>query len=55
MTDIDLVKEAVKAKKRAYVQFSNFKVGAALLTKNDKVYTGCNVECSSFLRSFYLC
>ena len=48
MTDVDLVKEAMKIKKKAYTPYSNFKVGAALLGDNDKVYTGCNVECSSY-------
>ena len=43
MTDVDLVKEAMKIKKKAYTPYSNFKVGAALLGDNDKVYTGCNV------------
>ena len=48
MTDIELIKEAIKAKNKAHAPYSKFKVGAALLTKNDKVYTGCNVECSSY-------
>lgn len=48
MTDIDLINLAVQAKQNAYVPYSHFKVGAALLTKSGKVYTGCNVECSSY-------
>lgn len=37
-----------KRSKNAYVPYSKFKVGAALLTKSGKVYTGCNVEVASF-------
>lgn len=48
MTDIELIEIAIKAKQNAYVPYSNFKVGAALLSKSGKVYTGCNVECSSY-------
>lgn len=44
----ELVELAVKAKENAYVPYSNFRVGAALLTKSGKVYTGCNVENASF-------
>ncbi|RKD34726.1 cytidine deaminase [Thermohalobacter berrensis] len=43
-----LIKQAIKAKKNAYVPYSNFKVGAALLTKSGNVYTGCNIESASF-------
>ena len=48
MTDIELIDLAIKAKQNAHVPYSNFKVGAALLAKSGKVYTGCNVECSSY-------
>lgn len=48
MSDIELLELAAKAKEKAYVPYSHFKVGAALLTKNGKVYTGCNIECSSY-------
>ena len=48
MTDLELVEIAIKSKQNAYVPYSNFKVGAALLGKSGKVYTGCNVECSSY-------
>lgn len=40
----ELVKLAVKAREKSYSPYSSFKVGAALLTKNGKVYKGCNVE-----------
>ena len=42
-----LVDLAAKAKENAYVPYSNFRVGAALLTKNGKIYTGCNIENAS--------
>lgn len=48
MEDLELVKLAIEAKKNAYVPFSNFKVGAALLTKTGEVFKGANVECSSY-------
>ncbi len=44
MTDKELMELAVEARKKSYSPYSNFKVGAALLAKSGKVYTGCNVE-----------
>lgn len=44
----ELMKLAKKAKEMAYTPYSKFNVGAALLTKNGKVFTGCNVEVASF-------
>ena len=44
MNDKDLVKEAILARQRSYSPYSNYMVGAALLTKNGKVYHGCNIE-----------
>ena len=41
-----LLKEANEARKNAYVPFSGFTVGAALLTKEGKIYRGCNIESS---------
>ena len=43
-----LYKKALKTRENAYVPFSKFKVGAAVLTKAGDIYTGCNVENSSF-------
>lgn len=43
-----LVKKAVDAKKNALPTYSNFFVGAALLTEDEKIYTGVNVESSSY-------
>jgi len=48
LTDKELVKKAIEAKKNAYVPYSKFPVGAALLTKDGRVYTGCNIECASY-------
>ena len=44
----DLYKTALAAAENAYAPFSDFKVGAALLTGSGKVYTGVNVENSSY-------
>lgn len=40
----ELIKAAMEAKEHAYVPYSHFRVGAALLTKSSKVYQGCNIE-----------
>ena len=45
---IKLAKAAQKAKLNAYSPFSKFRVGAALLTEDGTIYTGCNIENSSF-------
>lgn len=39
-----LIKEAVEVRKKAYVPYSKFAVGAAILTEDSKVYAGCNIE-----------
>ena len=44
MTDQELLDFADKAKEKAYAPYSRFQVGAAILTKEGKVFTGCNVE-----------
>ncbi|AMX82859.1 cytidine deaminase [Geobacillus subterraneus] len=43
-----LIAEAKKARELAYVPYSKFKVGAALLTKNGSVYRGCNIENAAY-------
>ena len=43
-----LMRSAVEVKRHAYAPYSHFAVGAALLTKSGKIFTGCNVENLSF-------
>lgn len=43
----NLIREATLAMKYAYTPYSGFKVGAALLTAKQKIYTGCNIENAS--------
>ena len=48
MTPNELIKKAYEAQKFSYSPYSGFQVGAALLTKSGKVYTGCNIENAAF-------
>ncbi len=43
-----LIKQAFEAREKAYTPYSNFRVGAALLGEDGKVYTGCNIESATF-------
>lgn len=43
-----LVSKALEGRKNAYAPYSKFKVGAAVLTEDGKVYTGCNIENASY-------
>lgn len=44
----NLITEAINSREKAYTPYSNFKVGAALLTFDGKIYGGCNIECASY-------
>jgi cytidine deaminase len=44
----ELVETAKKAVKNAYCEYSNFPVGAAVLTEADSIFAGCNVENCSY-------
>ncbi|MBW9153009.1 cytidine deaminase [Clostridium estertheticum] len=43
-----LVSQALQARKNAYAPYSDFKVGAAVLTDDGKIFTGCNIENASY-------
>jgi cytidine deaminase len=44
----ELVKAALEVREKAYAPYSEFRVGAAVRTKDGKIYTGCNVESASY-------
>lgn len=44
----EMIQLAINAQKSAYVPYSGFQVGAALICKDGSVYTGCNVENASY-------
>ncbi len=48
MNNKDLVNAAKEAMTNSYSPYSEFKVGAALLSKDGKIYTGCNIENAAF-------
>lgn len=48
MNNTELITDAIEARKKSYSPYSNFPVGAALLGKSGRVFTGCNVENISF-------
>ena len=51
MKNIDLVNSAKKASENAIVPFSNFRVGAALMSSDGRLFTGCNIENQSLSMS----
>lgn len=48
MSDRELIDLAIEARNNAYTPYSDFKVGAALLSKEGKVYKGCNIENAAY-------
>ena len=44
----DLISKAIEMTERSYVPYSHFHVGAALLEKNGKIWTGCNIENAAY-------
>ena len=48
MDNKELIKLALEARQMAYVPYSNYMVGAALLTRQGKVYKGCNIENAAY-------
>ena len=47
-TDAELVQSAMRARQNAYAPYSNYQVGAAILTSGGNIVTGCNVENASY-------
>lgn len=48
MKDVQLIQAAIQARTFAYTPYSHFKVGAALLCKSGRVYSGCNIENAAY-------
>ncbi len=47
----ELIRSAMEARKRAYAPYSGYTVGAAVLTRELRIYTGCNIENASYTPS----
>ena len=45
---VELLQKAIEAKTKSYSPYSNFKVGAALISEDGRIYTGCNIENASY-------
>ncbi len=48
MNENELCKAAIDAMKNAYVPYSGYRVGAALMTEDGKLFTGCNIENAAY-------
>ncbi|WP_132744023.1 cytidine deaminase [Scopulibacillus darangshiensis] len=48
MDNKKLIDEAIRARKQAYTPYSKFQVGAAVLTKDQNTFLGCNIENASY-------
>ncbi len=46
--EAELIQAALQVREQAYAPYSQYKVGAALLGKSGRIYTGCNVENASY-------
>ncbi|MBQ8597160.1 MAG: cytidine deaminase [Lachnospiraceae bacterium] len=47
----ELIRSALEARKKAYAPYSGYMVGAAVLTADLRIYTGCNIENASYTPS----
>ncbi|NBJ94284.1 cytidine deaminase [bacterium 1xD42-62] len=47
----ELIRSAIDARKKAYAPYSNYMVGAAVLTNELRIYTGCNIENAAYTPS----
>lgn len=45
---VDLIERALIQRENAYAPYSNYKVGAALITSDNQIFVGCNIENSSY-------
>ena len=52
MNDQELINYASIARENAYAPYSNYKVGAALVTTDGTIFTGCNIENSAYPNSY---
>ena len=43
-----LIRHAIKARENSYSPYSGYQVGAALMTQDGRIYTGCNIENASY-------
>lgn len=48
MNNRELITEALKAREYSYSPYSGYAVGAALLSEDDRIYTGCNIENAAY-------